>query len=209
MISQPSGEAGANVRVSPANLRETEPVRADATATKGQLRQQLLDERRRRSEAARDQARLALADRVIALAGQRGWSSIAGYRPLRTEPGSVELLDRLRDAGLRVITPVLREDLDLDWTTEPEAGDRLGVEAIGGVEAVLVPALAVDRSGIRLGRGGGSYDRALARLPETVPTLALLFDGELLRRIPSDPWDRRVEYALLPSGAVRLELDAE
>ena len=50
---------------------------------------------------------------------------------------------------------------------------------------MLVPAIAVDHSGMRLGRGGGSYDRALARVGTPVPTVALLYDGEFLPHVPA------------------------
>jgi 5-formyltetrahydrofolate cyclo-ligase len=71
-----------------------------------------------------------------------------------------------------------------------------------------VPALAVDRTGRRLGRGGGSYDRALGRVPVGTPVCALLHDGEILDVVPSEPHDRLVSavatrrgVTLLPSRA--------
>jgi 5-formyltetrahydrofolate cyclo-ligase len=68
------------------------------------------------------------------------------------------------------------------------------------VEAILVPALAADHGGVRLGRGAGYYDRALARVPAWVPVVALLHDGELVPWLPADPWDRPVTAAVTPSG---------
>jgi 5-formyltetrahydrofolate cyclo-ligase len=65
---------------------------------------------------------------------------------------------------------------------------------------VLVPALAVARDGVRLGRGGGSYDRALARVAPGTPRVALLFDGELVDALPADPWDVPVTDAVTPAG---------
>jgi 5-formyltetrahydrofolate cyclo-ligase len=67
---------------------------------------------------------------------------------------------------------------------------------------VLVPALAVDHRGQRLGRGGGSYDRALARVGERVPVVALLFDGELIDQVPAEPHDRPVSAVALPSQGI-------
>jgi 5-formyltetrahydrofolate cyclo-ligase len=64
---------------------------------------------------------------------------------------------------------------------------------------VLVPALAVDRSGRRLGRGGGSFDRALCRVDRS-RTLALVYDDEVLDEIPAEPHDCRVGGILTPSG---------
>ena len=83
------------------------------------------------------------------------------------------------------------------------SGPRLGPEAVASAGLVLVPALAVDRSGMRLGQGGGSYDRALARVPAGVPLAVLLYDGELVDDVPSEPHDRPVTLVVLPSGAVR------
>ena len=62
-----------------------------------------------------------------------------------------------------------------------------------------MPALAVDHRGVRLGRGGGYYDRALAAAPAGVPLVALLHDGELVERLPADPWDTTVTSAVEPA----------
>ena len=72
-------------------------------------------------------------------------------------------------------------------------------------DLVLLPALAVDRLGWRLGRGGGSYDRALTRVGTPIPTVALLYDGELLDRVPAGRHDQRVRLIARPSqGITRL-----
>ncbi len=77
----------------------------------------------------------------------------------------------------------------------------------GSAGLVLVPALAVDRRGVRMGRGGGSYDRVLARLaaPGRRPlVVALLHDGEIVDEVPAEPHDRAVDAALTPgSGFTR------
>ena len=69
-------------------------------------------------------------------------------------------------------------------------------------DLVLVPALAVDQSGLRLGRGGGSYDRALARVGGQVPTIALVYDAELVPAVPAGPHDQRVRMVARPAGGV-------
>ena len=82
-----------------------------------------------------------------------------------------------------------------------------GPGAVAHADLVIVPALAVDRRGTRLGRGGGSFDRALARVGPDVPVVALLHEGELLDRVPAEPHDRPVRMAALPSrGIMRLSL---
>jgi 5-formyltetrahydrofolate cyclo-ligase len=113
------------------------------------------------------------------------------------------------------LLPVLLEDDDLDWARydgklapgrrgllEP-VGPRLGVDAIAACDVVLVPALLVDVQGNRLGKGGGSYDRALARA--TGLTVALVHDDELVDELPRDKHDVPVRAVVTPSrGLVRL-----
>jgi len=112
------------------------------------------------------------------------------------------------------LLPVLQPSGDLDWAvddgtytvnrhgiSEP-AGRRLGPEAVADCDLVLVPALLVDRRGTRLGRGGGSYDRALARA--TGLTIALLHDGELVDELPREPHDIPVAAVATPSLGVVL-----
>jgi 5-formyltetrahydrofolate cyclo-ligase len=138
-------------------------------------------------------------------------ASIAAYRPLRTEPGSSELLTELAARGHRVMVPVTLPDRDLDWAwldpalpTEPPRDSRLGPTAVASASLVLVPACAVDRHGNRLGRGGGSYDRALGRLPDDVVVAALLYVGEWVDAVPTDEWDRPVSAVVTPAGWIEL-----
>lgn len=151
-------------------------------------------------ETARERVRAAVLDRCQAV----GWGCVAGYVPLRTEPGSTELLDALSRAGVRVLVPVLLADRDLDWAewdvAAQASGPALGVAAIAQADALLVPALAVASDGTRLGRGGGSYDRALQRVPARAALAALLYDGELVDELPHDEWDVPVTAVVTPSG---------
>jgi 5-formyltetrahydrofolate cyclo-ligase len=115
-----------------------------------------------------------------------------------------------------VVLPVVREDGDLDWASfeGPESmvpgprgllepGEvRRGVETVARADAVLVPALAVDRAGNRLGRGGGSFDRALARVGPLIPLIALLYDDELVDRLPVEPHDVPVRAVVRPTHGV-------
>ncbi|SHH56635.1 5-formyltetrahydrofolate cyclo-ligase [Jatrophihabitans endophyticus] len=171
-----------------------------AQDAKAELRARFAAARRAMPDDHRARARRAVAGHVLARAD--GWPVVAAYEPLRTEPGSVALLAGLVAAGARVIVPVTLSDRDLDWAPWSAAGrgDALGREAVGDVSAVLVPASAVARDGTRLGRGGGSYDRALARVPATAPTVALVFDDELVADLPREPWDVAVTAAVRPAG---------
>ena len=105
-----------------------------------------------------------------------------------------------------LLLPVLNRDNDLDWARyqgperlrtagrrlrEP-VGPTLGPDAIASATLIVTPAVAVDRGGNRLGRGGGSYDRALARVPAGVRIIAPLYQGELVDRLPT------VQFAPMP-----------
>jgi 5-formyltetrahydrofolate cyclo-ligase len=165
----------------------------------------------RAAAAARVQAELA------ALVRRTRPALVAGYVPVGREPGGPDLPDALvaaLPAGAVLLLPVLLANLDLDWARytgreelvaagrglrEPP-GDRWGADAVATADLVVVPALAVDRYGIRLGRGGGSYDRALARVPDGTLTVALLHDGELLDRLPAEPHDRPVRAVVTPGS---------
>jgi 5-formyltetrahydrofolate cyclo-ligase len=79
-------------------------------------------------------------------------------------------------------------------------GPRLGPTAIGAADVVVVPALAVARDGVRLGRGGGYYDRALRHVRPGAALVAAVFDDELLDALPAEPHDRLVTAVVTPSG---------
>jgi len=160
--------------------------------------------RRERAVEAVEAARRDVCAAVLERCAAAEWRCVGAYVPLPTEPGSLALLDALSQNGVRVLVPLLLADRDLDWAlwdaTSQRAGESLGVGAIAHVDAVLVPALAVAGDGTRLGRGGGSYDRALRRVPAGVPLAALLFEGELLEHLPSEDWDVPVSAVVTPTG---------
>lgn len=176
---------------------------------KQSLRAALLADRRARDPRALEAARAAVRTNVLARVG--GVVVAAAYVPLRTEPGSVELLAELGARGVRVLVPLTLPDRDLDWVvwTPSGGGEPLGPDAVATAGLVLVPALAVARDGTRLGRGGGSYDRALARCAPDAVVAALLFDGELVERLPRDDWDVPVGAAVTPGGWLGLDRNTD
>lgn len=183
-------------------------------AAKVAVRDQLLAARRRRPLAEVGEAARAIAEHLLAAPEVRQAATVAAYVSVGTEPGTTVLLDELVAAGKRVILPVLLPDNDLDWAAyhgptslaparrgllEP-VGPALGVDAVATADVVLVPGLAASPTGLRLGRGGGSYDRALARVPVGTLTCVLLYDDELLPEVPTEPHDRPVTAAATPGG---------
>ena len=155
----------------------------------------------------------ALAVAVTAVLPPAG--AVAAYASIGTEPGTHRLLTALHSAGREVLLPLLLSDGDLDWAPYdgrllpgprglPQPASRpLGPAAVADCRLVVVPALAVDRAGTRLGRGGGSYDRALARTGGLV--VAALHRGELVDHLPAEPHDVPVHAAVVTgTGLVRL-----
>ena len=186
----------------------------DVVAAKGALRDQVISARGLLSEAEQSICSRAIAGHLLAAPEVRGATTVAAYVSIGSEPGTTWLLEGLTRAGVRVLLPVLLPDGDLDWADhsgpsdlvagrlglrEP-TGPRLGVDAVGAADVVLVPGLAVSPSGMRLGRGGGSYDRALARAQLGAFTCVLLHDDEIDLSVPAEPHDRAVRAVVTPSG---------
>jgi 5-formyltetrahydrofolate cyclo-ligase len=175
-----------------------------------------------RSAAARAADASSVQAELADLVRRTRPTTITGYAPMPGEPGGADLPEALAGAlagSGRLLLPVLLPDLDLDWAEyrgptslidnargprEP-IGPRLGPAAVAEATLIVVPAVAVDRTGVRLGRGGGSYDRALARAAPDARVVALLDDGELLDALPAEPHDRKVTAVIMPTeGLVTL-----
>ncbi|MFJ6985051.1 MULTISPECIES: 5-formyltetrahydrofolate cyclo-ligase [unclassified Streptomyces] len=191
---------------------------------KRMLRREFLTVRNRLTTDELRGAAESLAEQALALPELTRARTVAAYVSVGSEPGTLALLDALHARGVRVLLPALLPDDDLDWGAyagegslarvqhgkrmalfEP-VGERLGPDAVTEADVVLLPGLAVDARGMRLGRGGGSYDRVLARLARagTDPSLVvLLYDAEVVEEIPAEPHDRPVRAVVTPSGVRR------
>jgi len=190
-----------------------EPSAAHAvlpTSTKQQLRAALSARRAEHPLPDGDRTRQAL--RLCS-----GSEIVACYASRPGEPDTWELIDALTAGGTRVLLPVLTREPDWAWYTgrdnlrrsrrgilEP-TGTALGSGVLVRAEWILVPGLAATPRGERLGTGGGWYDRALLKAAPRARTGILLYDGEILEHLPTEPWDRRVQFLLTASEVRRAE----
>ena len=188
------------------------------TTAKLALRDQLLAGRRHLPLVVIGERARALAEHLLATPEVRAAATVAAYVSVSHEPGTGPLLDALEAAGKRVVLPLLQPDGDLDWAAyagprglrsarrgllEPD-GPALGPMTVATADAVLVPGLAVGRDGMRMGRGGGSYDRALARVPVGTFTCVLLNSEEVRGSVPHEDHDRSVTAVATELGLTRL-----
>lgn len=189
-----------------------------AVAAKTALRDQLVTRRRRRGVAELSEAAERLAEHLLAAPEVRRAATVTAYVAVGSEPGTGLLLDGLLAAGKRVLLPVTTPDLDLDWAVyagpsslsparrgllEP-TGERLGLDAVAGADALLIPGMAVSSDGIRMGKGGGCYDKALTRVPEVAWRCVLLFADEVGREVPGEAHDQPVHAAATSEGITPL-----
>lgn len=173
-------------------------------ASKRAARTQLFDARKALTPSQRATANAAICERLHRVLQRLDAHSVAAYMPTSTEPGGTDLATTLASLGYEVIIPISNADHTLSWVRlTPDTQFRTGVFGIaepvspplGGqplseVDVIIVPALASDTDGYRLGKGGGYYDRALAELANPV-TVSLLFDHEVFDRIPREDHDSR------------------
>lgn len=188
------------------------------SATKTDLRAAILAARRALPAHEHDAEAHALTGHSsMVLTGEE---TVCAYVPVGSEPGSLELIDSLHRRGVRVLLPVARHDTagvaqPLQWgeyapgelvegrfgLREPK-GPWLAPETIAVATTLLIPALAVDRTGVRLGRGAGFYDRSLRLVSGSARLVAVIRDVELVDRLPAEPHDVSMTHALTPGGGL-------
>lgn len=186
------------------------------TLTKLALRRTIRAQRQALAASDRDRAERALAANALQLPRLRSATCVAVYASLPDEPGTTALRTALRERGTRVLLPVITDETTLSWADDDgrvQPAGRLGVpeplgrtgppQRLGEADVILVPALAVDTGGTRLGRGRGYYDRALALAKRDALILAVVHDDEVLdgaaTPIPREEHDVAVHGVLTPT----------
>lgn len=194
-----------------------EPV--SIAESKAQVRAEIRSARGARSEAERAGAGAAIAGHVLSLLPATG-GSLTAYLSMPTEPPTDALIEGAWSAGHRLLVPRIT-GRDLAWIPlQPDTvlargplgirepvGDPVAGEALTLLDLLVLPGLAVDAQGIRLGQGGGFYDAALAAVPAHADggpmRVIVLFDEEVRAQVPHEPHDCRVDAAVTPSGIRR------
>ena len=188
------------------------------TPSKAALREQLLAARGGVADAVRAAEARMLSERLelVVTSG----STVCAYVPVGTEPGSIEMVDMLLRRARRVLLPVARTTADnaplpLRWgeyrpgalvpgpwgLLEP-AEPVLPESALGEADLVIVPALAVDHQGVRLGRGRGFYDRSLGGRDPQARLVAMVRDAEFVGELPAEAHDVPMTHVITPRGGV-------
>jgi len=184
----------------------------DMTALKAETRKAAFA---RRKAAAGRQAEEAATAHLLALLRAETAGAVAGYMKIRTEIDPVGAMTALVAAGRPVCVPVItgpgRPLAFRAWTPATEMIDGpfgARVPAAGSwitPAALIVPLLAFDRDGFRLGYGGGFYDRTLERLRAAAPVLAVgfAFAGQEMETVPTEPTDQRLDVIVTETGVIR------
>jgi 5-formyltetrahydrofolate cyclo-ligase len=194
------------------------PGPTDIAAEKAAWRRRIRAARLARAPEIRLRHAALLTDAALELADRLD-GPVCAHLPTGVEPWSPAGVEALRAAGHEVLLPVVADRTGpLEWARfdGPDAlaagpfglweptGRRLGTQAVRRARLVLLPALAADRRGVRLGQGGGFYDRTLPLVDGDVALVVVLDDGELVDELPAEPHDRRVTTALLPETGVTM-----
>lgn len=192
-----------------------------AAHAKRALRAELRERRRIRPRHERELAAEQLTRQLIALVSSLDPTRLSCYLSTPDEPPTRAFLAWAADHGIEVLLPVSRDDGLLDWAPLPSSGadaldellDVAGMPvpdagllsplAINDAGLILVPAAAVDRSGMRMGWGRGYFDKTLGSMDRRPPVFAVVFDDELVDALPSEPHDEGVDGVVTPSGIVR------
>ncbi|MEU1972815.1 5-formyltetrahydrofolate cyclo-ligase [Microbacterium sp. NPDC019599] len=192
---------------------------SDAIAdAKRALRAELRERRQCLSESQRDAASRGVKEQLDGLVDRVGARSISCFLSTTTEPGTRAFVEGAVARGIRVLLPITRTDGLLDWAvatpdldiTEgmfglPEpVGELLGPIAVNGVDLLVIPAAAVDGTGMRLGWGRGFFDKTLGSMERCPPVYAVVYDSEILDEVPWDLHDQPVTGVVTPTKTLVL-----
>ena len=183
---------------------------------KKELRAEALLRRKAAFEHQGPEASRKIAAQGLDFLGLKADAVVSGFAAIRDEINPAPLMTWLQAEGFRLALPVMQgRDKPLlmrSWSP----GDVMAPAAWGIAEplddkptvepdVVLVPLLAFDERGFRLGYGGGFYDRTLKRLRKLKPIVAvgLAYDEQKVDAVPAESYDEKLDWVLTPSGPQR------
>jgi 5-formyltetrahydrofolate cyclo-ligase len=188
---------------------------SDIGHRKRALRAELRERRQNLTSVERDAATAGFTENLQSLVLDLSARSISCYLSARNEPNTRPFLNWAEADGIRVLFPVSREDGLLDWTVGedqeefegiagvPEvAGELLGPIAINDVDLIIVPAAAVDETGMRMGWGRGYFDKTLGSMDKCPPVYAVVYDNEFVTEVPRELHDQPVNGLVTPSRII-------
>lgn len=188
---------------------------SDVSNQKRALRAELRERRQNTTETERDAATAGVTRNLIDLTTDLSAQSVSCYLSTPFEPNTRPFLTWARRQGIRLLLPISRDDGLLDWTTgDDEAetegrfglpepvGELLGPIAINDVNLIIVPAAAVDVTGLRMGWGRGYFDKTLGSMEKCPPVYAVIYDSELVDEVPRELHDQPVDGVVTPSRIV-------
>ena len=188
----------------------------DLNEKKSELRAHMRDVRRLLDDTCRAGLSTAICERLLGLPELAGCLGVLAYHATAEEADPAGALSALSALGVRVAMPRVAGpgELGLHWVDEAselapgaygilEPSESAPSVHIGDIDAAIVPGLAFDSSGSRLGFGGGYYDRLLPLLPHGTPTIGLAFDEQVVESVPVGPGDAAVAIVVTPTRTLR------
>ncbi len=188
---------------------------SDIGHRKRALRAELRERRQNLTSVERDAATAGFTENLQSLVVDLSAQSISCYLSARNEPNTRPFLNWAAEQGIRVLFPVSREDGLLDWTVGedeeefegisgvPEvAGSLLGPIAINDVDLIVVPAAAIDTTGLRMGWGRGYFDKTLGSMEKCPPVYAVVYDNEFVDEVPREVHDQPVDGLVTPTRII-------
>jgi 5-formyltetrahydrofolate cyclo-ligase len=188
---------------------------SDIEHRKRALRAELRERRHNLTALERDAATAGFTENLQSIVLDLSARSISCYLSGPTEPNTRPFVNWAEERGIRVLFPVSRDDGLLDWTvgedqTEiqglsgaPEpTGELLGPIAINDVDLIIVPAAAIDTTGLRMGWGRGYFDKTLGSMEKCPPVYGVVYDNEYVDEVPREVHDQPVNGLVTPTRIV-------
>lgn len=142
-------------------------------------------------------------------------TTIGCYASMQSEPPTSLLRKKLLELGFSIYLPIITESNELLWgeDCEPFTTNRFGIPepekgdiSTSDLSCLIIPALAVDQFGNRLGKGAGYYDKALSSVSSFADDgplrIALVFEDEVLTEIPHEPHDQKIDLIVTPQKVI-------